>query len=74
MMDMSEAYDEETKERKRRVAMAMDMVVKLEEERLGAMFFFFFPKKRKMRCVVDEVWRGGLGLYRNGTALQKGKK
>ena len=69
---MSEAYDEETKERKRRVAMAMDMVVKLEEERLGAMFFF--PKKRKMRCVVDKMWRGGLGLYRNGTPLQKGKK
>ena len=73
MMDMSsEAYDEETKERKRRVDMAMDMVVKLEEERLGAMFFF--PKKRKMRCVVDETRGGGLSLYRNGTSHLKGKK
>lgn len=47
---MSEAYDEETKERKRRVAMAMDMVVKLEEERLGAMFFFSKEKENEMRC------------------------
>lgn len=72
MMNMSEAYDEETKERKRRVDMATDMVVKLEEERLGAMFFF--SKIRKMRCVVDEMWGGGLSLYRNGTSHQKGKK
>lgn len=50
MMDMSEAYDEETKERKRRVAMAMDMVVKLEEERLEAMFFFSKEKENEMCC------------------------
>lgn len=49
MMEMSEAYDEETKERKRRVDMATDMVVKLEEERLGAMFFFK-DKENEMCC------------------------
>ena len=39
MMDMSEAKEDETKERKRRVDMAIDMVDKLGEERLRAMFF-----------------------------------
>ena len=53
MMDMSEAKEDETKERKRRVDMAIDMVDKLGEERLGAMFF----RDREKVVLVEQMRR-----------------